>query len=250
MTKVLRLSDGKIFSSPRGVAMEADKPIEREVYYCCRGYLEAVNGEKYEWILDDEKDRGRREYDESYWDRRGKWMNRAWVLKWRAMFILEWLDRKYTSGAWLRTGQIANGICEVGKQMSVDYAWKPTAQSLSKHVHTYSAFYTITIGMEERNLSVPGYKGRIFKFTPPTEDIDVDAVLEELADSWDWGRGKPVIRLSDNKRFRSMSEAERVTGIPYYQILHNCESDIAHCIVPLTNEKMEFKYATEVSTEN
>jgi len=43
-----------------------------------------------------------------------------------------------------------------------------------------------------------------------------------------------------------MSEAERITGIPYYQILHNCENDIAHCIVPLTNEKMEFKYATEV----
>ena len=246
MTKVLRVRDGKIFSSPRGVAMEADKPIEREVYYCCRGYLEAVNGEEYVWVPEDTEDRGRLEYDESYWARRGKWMNRTWVLKWRAMFIQEWLTQKYLPGAWLRPGQIASGICEVGKQMNADYSWEPTSQSLSKHLHAYAEFYVLVLGMEERNLSVPGYKGRIFKFIPPTEDIDVDAVLEELANGGDWGRGKPVIRLSDNKRFRSMSEAERVTGIPYYQILHCCEGDIEHCIVPLTSEKMEFKYATEI----
>lgn len=245
MTKVLRLSDGKVFSSPRGVAMEADKPIAREVFYCCKGYLEAVEGETYEWFYDDDEDRGQQGYDESYWDRRGKWINRAWVLKWRATFIQEWLDRKYLPGAWLRTSQIAAGICEVGKKMKVDYVWEPTPQSLSKHLHTYFQFYAKALGMEERELSVPGYSGRIFKFIVP-DDVDFDAVLEDLADSKRWGRGKPIIRISDDKWFRSMTEAERVTGIQYYHIFHCCEGDIKHCTVPLTGEKMEFKYATEI----
>ena len=107
MTKVLRLSDGKVFSSTRGAAMETDKPIERAIYYCCRGYLPSVQGEKYEWFYGDSEDKGLRVYDESYWSRKGKWASRGWVLKWRAMFIKAWLDRTYVRGAWLRTPQIS-----------------------------------------------------------------------------------------------------------------------------------------------
>ena len=59
MTRVRRLSDGKIFSSPQGVAMNAEQPIAKAVYYCCRGYLLSVEGEKYEWVYDDIEDRGR-----------------------------------------------------------------------------------------------------------------------------------------------------------------------------------------------
>jgi hypothetical protein len=47
MTKVIRLSDGKVFSSPQGVAMEAKKPIAKQVSYCCKGFILAVDGISY-----------------------------------------------------------------------------------------------------------------------------------------------------------------------------------------------------------
>ena len=246
MTKVLRLSDGKVFSSTRGAAMEADKPIERAIYYCCRGYLPSVQGEKYEWFYDDFADKGVRAYNESYWSRKGKWTSRGWVLKWRAMFIKAWLDHTYIRGAWLRTPQISRGICEAADQMDEAYKWKPTPQSISKHLHVYNKLYKKAFGMYEHFLDVPGYKGRLFKFVLDEADAELDIVLQELANDGNWGCGKPVIRIDDGKKFRSMAEAERVTGVPYYRIFHCCEGDIPYCKISLSGEKMEFKYATEV----
>lgn len=246
MTKVRRLRDGKVFSSARGVAMEAGKPISRAVYYCCRGYLPSVDGEIYEWVYDDTDDRGRHDYaKKSYWKRKEKWSRRIWVTKWRASFVKAWLATIDTPQKWWTTNDIAEGICLTADTVDEQYKWKPTPQNISRHLHTYLQFYRKAFGMHERDLSVPGYSGRVFKFVHADSDPEFGTILKELADSEDWGRGKPVIRMSDLMRFRSMAEAERMTGVPYYRIYHCCEGDIPYYEVPLTGEKMEFKYATE-----
>lgn len=250
MTKVRRLSDGRIFSSPRGVAMEAGKPIAKAVYYCCRGYILAVEGEKYEWVYDEGEDRGKRDHSErSYWERREKWIRRTWVTKWRAKFIEAWLKSVGNSDRWYTAGEIAQGIGAVAESVDEQYKWTPTAPNLSRHLHTYQELYDLAFGMQERMADNPVYKGRMFKFTATEINAEYDVLLQGLADSEEWFKGKPVIRINDGKRFRSMAEAERVTGVPYYRIHHCCEGDIPYYEVPLTGEKLEFRYATEVDGE-
>lgn len=226
--------------------MEAGKPISRAVYYCCRGYLLSVEGERYEWFYDDEEDRGRPDRLEiPFWERREKWVRRAWVTKWRANFLREWLDIANIPGRWWKTNEIAEGICHVAELSDEKYAWKPTPQNVSRHLHTYLQFYEKAFGMREKEFSAPWYKGRIFKFVSEEADPEYDAILKELANSHNWGRGKPVIRTTDGQWFRSMAEAEQITKIPYYRIYHCCEGDIDSYVVPLTGERMAFRYATE-----
>lgn len=247
MTRVRRLRDGKVFSGPRGVAMEVDKPIARAVYYCCRGYLPSVDGETYEWAYDDDEDRGKSKHSEiSYWERREKWISRTWITKWRASFIKAWLDSIDDPERWRKITEIAQGVCATADTLDEQYKWKPTPQNLSRHLYTYLPFYRRAFGMYQCKISVPGYRGRIFKFIQTESDPEFEVILKELADSEDWGRGKPVIRISDGMRFRSMSEAEHITKVPYYRIYHCCEGDIEHYEIPLTGERMSFKYASEV----
>ncbi|KON34687.1 hypothetical protein AC477_00130 [miscellaneous Crenarchaeota group-1 archaeon SG8-32-1] len=248
MTKVIRNSDGKIFSSPKGVALNVGKPIAKAVGYCCKGYIPTVEGESYEWFYDDDTDRGRPEYVDSYWDRRGKWITRGWVLKWRAQFIRLWLADIRDPLRWRKAGEVAEGICRAAESSGEVYKWEPTTQSISRHLHTYQAFYGLVFGMKTTFMDTPIYKGRMFKFVLEEADKEYETVLEELANDCNWGRGKPVIRTNDNTWFRSMSEAERLTKIPYYQIYHCCEGDIDDCEVPLTGERLIFKYATEADS--
>jgi hypothetical protein len=247
MTRVRRLSDGKVFSSPKGVALAYDKPISKAVYYCCRGYILAVEGERFEWAYDDDEDRGYVEYEESYWNRKGKWTTRGWILKWRAQFIKLWLDRIADPHRWRKSSEVAEGISEAATASEEQYKWRPNSSAISKHFRTYESFYAEIFGMHMHEMNTPMYKGRMFKFIKADANVEYDAVLEELANDRNWGRGKPVIRTNDNQWFRSIAETERLTEIPYYRILHCCEGDLDVCEVPLTGERMTFKYATEVS---
>ncbi|MCK4823131.1 hypothetical protein KA005_45645 [bacterium] len=248
MTKVRRLSDGKVFSSPRGVALESGQPIAKAVSYCCKGYILAVEGISYEWYYDEEGERGKQEHTDSYWERRGRWKSRAWVLMWRASFVKDWMDATPGPESWRRVTTISEGICRVAEKSDQKFKWLPTAQNLSKHLHAYKEFYEAAFGMVEQELNVPAYKGRIYKFLLGDSDPDLEAVINELANSREWGTGKPVIRTSDNERFPSMTVAEKITGVPYYLIYHCCEGDIDHCKIPLTGERMEFRYATEINS--
>ena len=145
----------------------------------------------------------------------------------------------------IQTGVVAE-ICAVAEKSGQQYKWLPTAQKLSNHLHVYKEFYEAAFGMVEKELNIPSYKGRIYKFVVSDSDPDFEAVVDELANSREWGGGKPVIRMNDNLKFPSMAAAERITGVPYYLIFHNCEGDIEYCEVPLTDERMEFKYASEI----
>jgi hypothetical protein len=237
-----------VFSSPRGVALGTGRSIAKAVEYCCKGYILAVKGEHYEWFYEGEDERGKRVYTESYWERRGKWVSRAWILMWRAAFVKDWIDETLGPDSWRRVTTIAEGMCKIAEESDQQYVWRPTAQNLSKHLHVYKEFYEAAFGMQERELKTPLYKGRIYKFLLSDSDPEYEAILAELAVSREWGAGKPVIRMDDNTRFSSMTEAEQVTGVPYYLIFHNCEGDIDRCEIPLTGEKMEFKYATEIES--
>lgn len=249
MTKVIRLSDGKIFSNPRGAAMAIDMPVAKRIEYACKGYIPDVEGEQYEWYYDDEEDRGRPEYKEGFWDRKGKWVARNYVLKWRAKFVQNWLGTISDPHRWRRSSEVAQGMCDVSSMVDEKYKWEPSAHSVSKHLHAYADFYEGAFGMQERDVNVPFYRGRMFKFI--SEDVlpDFDAILQELVDDKTWGRGKPVIRINDGKWFRSMAEAERETGVPYVQIFHVCEGDIPFVDEPLTHERIAFRYATEIDSE-
>ena len=227
--------------------MNTGRPIAQAVRYCCKGYIPTVDGESYEWYFDDSEDRGKVEYEESYWDRRGKWITRGWVLKWRAQFIKLWLDSTDDPHRWRKAREVADGISTAAGESKEQYQWTPTPQSISKHLRAYAEFYLEVFGMHMHMLNTPMYKGRMFKFIESDANPEYGLILEELANDQTWGRGKPVIRMNDQAWFRSMSEAERLTQVPYYQIYHCCERDILFCEVPLTGEKMRFRYATEVS---
>lgn len=246
MTRVRRLRDGRIFSGPRGVALDSGTAIAKAVYYCCRGYLPSVEGERYEWVYDETDDRGYPERSDSYWNRKGKWITRAWVIEWRAKFIRAWLESISDSRKWWRASEVASGICRAAEKMDEPFKWFPTPQNVSRHLHTYRRLYKELFGMREGYLSTPVYKGRIFKFELDKVEENVVDILQKLAADRNWGRGKPVIRTDDGAWFRSMAEAERLTQVPYYQIFHCCEGDIVSCEIPLTGERMKFRYATEV----
>jgi len=249
MTRVLRVSDGKIFSSPRGVALAVGKPIARDVYFCCKRYIPEVDGETYEWVYDDSEDRGRKDFAESYWERRGKWVIRTYVLEWRAKFIQAWLDRIDDPHRWRRSAELAAEVCDAAKQLDETYKWEPNATSISKHLHAYEKFYAEAFGMQEKYITVPNYRGKIYKFVPKKAIVDFAKILHNLGENKNYGAGKPIIRLNDNAWFRSMTQAEELTQVPYYQLFHCCEGDIDYCEVPLTGEKMEFRYATEIDNK-
>ena len=246
MTKVIRLSDGKIFSGPRGVAMNAELPIERAVYYCCKGYLLEVHGEKYQWHYEEHEEPMRRQERETYWQRKGKWSSRAWVMLWRAKFIKAWLDRIDDPHRWRKAPEVAKGICEAAQALDETYKWEPTSQALSKHLRAYQEFYEQAFGMRMHDMHTPIYKGRMFKFLVKEGSDEFETIVKELANAQAIGGGIPVIRMNDNMKFASMAEAERVTRVPYYKIFHCCEGDIDYCEVPLTEERMVFRYAVRI----
>jgi len=259
MTQVRRLSDGKIFSSPRGVAMAAGKPIAKAVHYCCQGYIFEVEREKYEWVYG-EDDRGKVDTSKSYWNRRGKWTTKhsSWnaqntirnIIFQRSIVFKNWINKVGTEEAaqW-RTPKILSYNLEKVYEETKDqyqFPWIFTAQILSRHLRAYDLLYRKMFGMYEHYLSSPVYKGHLFKFVIEDADSEFNILINEVITTLERGNTKPVIRLNDNMWFESMNAAERVTGVPYYRIFHCCEGDIPHYEVPLTGEKMEFRYATEV----
>ena len=260
MTKVRRLSDGKIFSNPRGVAMEIGKPVTKVVYYCCRGYILSVEGERYEWVYDS-SDRGKVESGESYWNRRGKWTTnysnwsthnsvRDLIFR-RSTVIKYWLRITDNPEEWRNARILTNELEAVYTLVKNPYKfpWIFDPQTVSRHLHAYRLFYRKMFGMHENYLSTSMYKGRIFKFVSADADPEFDVLIDEVIDSLERGNTKPVIRVNDGQWFESMRKAERFTGVPYYRIFHCCEGDIPHYEDPITQERIEFRYATEKIAE-
>jgi len=258
MTKVIRVSDGKIFSSPRGAALYLGKPLTKRVYYCCKGYIDDVDGEKYEWYFDEDNDRGKPEITElSAWSRKSKWSasSAGWneynrvreTIAQRSIVIKLWLDAFIDHERWRTSTELCNEwsiFYEASKNDIPQFPWIFTPTIVSRHLHAYNLIYAKMFGMHENTVNVPWYKGRIFKFVKEDADPDFDILSSEVVVS-DRGNSKPVIRVNDGMRFSSMIEAERVTGISTYNIFHCCEGDLRF-IQTLDGEKMEFRYATEI----
>ena len=258
MTRVRRLSDGKIFSNPRGVALSVGKPIAKAVYYCCRGYLFSVEGEQYEWVYEESADRGALPAEGTYWERQAKWSSghsswnsvntiRQRVFD-RSVLIRNWIDRTPNADTWRSSRMLSDEWNEIYHQTKTDdsFPWTITPTIVTRHLMAYYLFYEKMFGMHSHKIKTPLYKGHLFRFVAEDVDPEFDILSSEVMNNSFRTNAKPVVRLNDGKIFKSMREAARILNVPIHKIFHACEGDIKYFNEPLTGEKMEFRYATEI----
>lgn len=226
MPRVRRISDGTIFSSASAVAYATENLLQREVAWCCDGYMQEVYGEQYEWVFEKAEDKTLLP-DISYYKRIGKFKNIRG--RGQVRFMLEPLR------IWLRETKIGAHSVPMGRFFTsfkpfVDEYWKfdwnSNARSLSRHFRAWEPIYKKLVGLRlSKHYSQIAHR-EVFHITfdePefPDADYDID-VLEDQMNN----RGRPVVRLNDAKIFISLSAAAKYTSISAKYIMYCCEGDI------------------------
>lgn len=255
MTKVRRLSDGKVFSSPRGVALHTGKAIAKSVYYCCRGYIASVGGEQYEWAYDIPDDHGKVPQGEGYWRRRGKWTtgHAKWndrnvireILFRRSIVFKLWLQEVRDPEKWRSASELCDELSKVYERTKDEvpqFPWIFNATTISRHLNAYNLAYEKMFGIHKHYLSVPGFKGWIFKFVKEDADAEFDILTDEILRNTRSG-ARPVIQVNTGDYFESINQAAIATEIPYWRIYHCCEGDIPY--FEFLGVKWEFRYAKD-----
>jgi hypothetical protein len=257
LKRVKRLSDGKIFSSPRGAAMHYGLPITNEIIACANGYLRTSQGCGWEWVEEDApvfpKNPDRPEYIKKI--ARKKHLkhrsNRAYVRFLLPAFI-EYAMKHDTREPALLSDVVP--ILENIVRESRGFEYTTDTKGLSKHIATWGWLYEILIGMKvtkmyselsrRESLAISiDLKNDIADINDPDhpEASNVDARIHNHANLPN--TAKPVVRMNDGKTFKSIREASLFCNIHEAKIAACCEGDIEYVTTPLSDAKFVFKYA-------
>ena len=264
MTRVKRLSDGRIFTSPRGAALAYGLPLTSDITACANGYIKEVLQSGWEWVFEEPEELPFKRFpsftvenilgisDKEY--RLYTDVSKRHWPNFLAPFMLKVFSEnaeKYSKPKHIREF-VEDLNNEIRKKDPLQANLKIT--QFSRHLGVYEWLYRKAIGLKITLIRKRGHNVKAISCeqieTTSVYDVKVVeniVIPETIRFGPEKGKNayRPVKLLNSGKTFKSLREAGRQTGINRYQIRHCCEGNLSFLCKPFSDEELVFEYLLE-----